>query len=46
MGYSPWGRKESDVIERLHFTLLRCSEVGCTSGPVGPLLQAIFWARA
>ena len=19
MGYSPWGRKESDTIERLHF---------------------------
>ena len=21
MGYSPWGRKESDMTERLHFTL-------------------------
>ena len=21
MGYSPWGRKESDTTERLHFTL-------------------------
>ena len=20
MGYSPWGRKESDMTERLHFT--------------------------
>ena len=22
MGYSPWGRKESDTTERLHFTSL------------------------
>ena len=22
MGYSPWGRKESDITELLHFTLL------------------------
>ena len=22
MGYSPWGRKESDMTERLHFTSL------------------------
>ena len=21
MGYSPWGRKESDITERIHFTL-------------------------
>ena len=22
VGYSPWGRKESDVTERLHFTMV------------------------
>ena len=26
MGYSPWGHKESDMTERLHFLLSSCSE--------------------
>ena len=26
MGYSPWGCKESDMIERLHFTFFRLIE--------------------
>ena len=25
VGYSPWGRKESDTTERLHFHFLSCS---------------------
>ena len=31
VGYSPWGRKESDMTERLHFTSLLCAETwaGC-----------------
>ena len=24
MGYSPWGRKESHMTERLHLTLIKC----------------------
>ena len=28
VGYSPWGRKESDMTERLHFTLLYASPTG------------------
>ena len=28
VGYSPWGRKESDTTERLHFTSLQISSEG------------------
>ena len=30
VGYSPWGHKESDTTERLHF-LLRCLKLPCLS---------------
>ena len=34
VGYSPWGRKESDTTERLHFTSLHfTSQVGLGESP-------------
>ena len=35
VGYSPWGRKESDTTERLHFTLLLTSISKTVSGNKG-----------
>ena len=31
-GYCPWGRKESDMTERLHFSLSHCSMSGSNCG--------------
>ena len=44
MGYSPWGRKESDTTERLHFTLI-CRFISfSSSGHFQPLfLQGSFF---
>ena len=30
VGYSPWGRKESDTTERLHFTSINIVYIRCT----------------
>ena len=38
VGYSPWGRKESDTTERLHFT----SSISSTSIRTLPFLSCIF----
>ena len=35
MGYSPWGRKESDMTERLHFHFLSYKEYGLPSWSSG-----------
>ena len=34
VGYSPWGRKESDTIERLHFHLMSSQGYGFSCGHV------------
>ena len=36
VGYSPWGGKESDTTERLHFT---------SEGYIGPYLYELFTVR-
>ena len=40
VGYSPWGRKESDTTEQLHFhflsTLLALTQAQCPLLPLGP----------
>ena len=35
VGYSPWGRKESDTTEQLHFTSVQSSTRGCPCGASG-----------
>ena len=46
VGYSPWGRKESDTTERLHFHFPWCSvptESACNAGNTGSIPG---WGRA
>ena len=46
VGYSPWGRKESDTTERLHFHFPWCSvgtESACNAGNAGSIPG---WGRA
>ena len=49
MGYSPWGRKESDTTERLHFPFRRMvtlgSKVTCLS-PAHPCPQSQYLLQA
>ena len=35
-GYSPWGRKESDTTERLHFHIQSFALIGSYGGGLGP----------
>ena len=39
MGYSPWGRKESDMTEQLHSLILMCGLPGWLSGKESPAMQ-------
>ena len=39
-GYSPWGRKESDMTERLHFHFPKIERRGFPGGPVVESLPA------
>ena len=39
MGCSPWGRKESDTTERLHFHIL----LSCIGGGNGNPLHVLAW---
>ena len=42
VGYSPWGRKESDMTERLHFTIHRSLFIYCIHGSVYLLIPKWF----
>ena len=45
VGYSPWGRKESDTTERLHFTSLQTFKVhlpSSSSYPVSSFIPGLF----
>ena len=42
VGYSPWGRKESDVTERLHFTIHMSLFIYCIHGSVYLLIPKWF----
>ena len=41
MGYSPWGCKQWDMTERLHFTSIHSVTLWATGPPIGgfPLLE-------
>ena len=39
VGYSPWGRKESDMTEQLHSLILMCGLPGWLSGKESPAMQ-------
>ena len=38
MGYSPWGRKESDTTERLHYLLNLLTEFRIANAVVFPIV--------
>ena len=49
VGYSPWGRKESDTTERLHFTSLQMKDMiylVVKTGEVIIFLQSVVEAES
>ena len=43
VGYSPWGHKESDTTERLHFSLYRCRRPNDGRGVGGCVVHLSPW---